>query len=79
MDAHDQPESLPDGPEDEVAVAETSGVTGGDTSAAAGGEGSAADIDTFSDDPTYRAAVVDLLGALAYGELTAFSRLASDA
>jgi tRNA-(MS[2]IO[6]A)-hydroxylase (MiaE)-like len=30
-------------------------------------------------DPAYRAAVVDLLGALAYGELTAFSRLASDA
>jgi tRNA-(MS[2]IO[6]A)-hydroxylase (MiaE)-like len=27
----------------------------------------------------YREAVVDLLGALAYGELTAFSRLASDA
>jgi len=30
-------------------------------------------------DPSYRAAVVDLLGALAYGELTAFSRLAADA
>ncbi|HVN13029.1 MAG TPA: ferritin-like fold-containing protein [Kineosporiaceae bacterium] len=30
-------------------------------------------------DPAYRAAVVDLLGALAYGELTAFSRLAADA
>jgi tRNA-(MS[2]IO[6]A)-hydroxylase (MiaE)-like len=30
-------------------------------------------------DPAYRVAVVDLLGALAYGELTAFSRLASDA
>ena len=28
---------------------------------------------------TYRAAVVDLLGALAYGELTAFDRLADDA
>ena len=35
--------------------------------------------DPFTDDPTYRAAVVDLLGALAYGELTAFSRLAADA
>jgi len=35
--------------------------------------------DPFSDDPTYRAAVIDLLGALAYGELTAFSRLAADA
>lgn len=31
------------------------------------------------DDPAYRDAVVDLLGVLAYGELTAFSRLASDA
>jgi hypothetical protein len=30
-------------------------------------------------DPQYREAVVDLLGALAYGELTAFSRLAADA
>ncbi|UNS98817.1 ferritin-like domain-containing protein [Streptomyces tubbatahanensis] len=30
-------------------------------------------------DPTYRAAVVDLLGALAYGELAAFERLAEDA
>jgi len=31
------------------------------------------------EDPAYREAVVDLLGALAYGELTAFSRLAADA
>lgn len=30
-------------------------------------------------DETYRLAVVDLLGALAYGELTAFERLADDA
>ncbi len=30
-------------------------------------------------DPTYRAAVVDLLGVLAYGELSAFVRLAADA
>ena len=30
------------------------------------------------DDPAYREAVVDLLGALAYGELTAFDRLAED-
>jgi hypothetical protein len=30
-------------------------------------------------DPDYRAAVVDLLAALAYGELTAFERLADDA
>ena len=34
--------------------------------------------DPFTD-AEYRAAVVDLLGALAYGELTAFSRLAADA
>lgn len=31
------------------------------------------------DDPAYRTAVVDLLGALAYSELMAFSQLASDA
>ena len=30
-------------------------------------------------DPAHREAVVDLLGAMAYGELTAFSRLAADA
>jgi hypothetical protein len=30
-------------------------------------------------DPVYRAAVIDLLGVLAYGELTAFERLAEDA
>ncbi|MCX5399574.1 ferritin-like fold-containing protein [Streptomyces sp. NBC_00102] len=34
---------------------------------------------TASVDPHYRAAVVDLLGALAYGELAAFERLAEDA
>ena len=32
-----------------------------------------------SADPQYKAAVVDLLGALAYGELAAFERLAEDA
>ncbi|NGO70035.1 ferritin-like fold-containing protein [Streptomyces boncukensis] len=32
-----------------------------------------------SADPTYRAAVIDLLGALAYAELAAFERLAEDA
>jgi hypothetical protein len=37
-----------------------------------------ADADPFSD-PVYRAAIIDLLGGLAYGELTAFSRLAGDA
>ena len=35
--------------------------------------------DRAGDDAAYRAAVVDLLGVLAYGELTAFSRLAADA
>jgi len=34
---------------------------------------------TCSADPGYRAAVLDLLGALAYGELSAFERLAEDA
>jgi hypothetical protein len=32
-----------------------------------------------ADDESYRAAVIDLLGVLAYGELMAFQRLASDA
>lgn len=32
-----------------------------------------------STDPQYQAAVVDLLGAIAYGELSAFERLAEDA
>lgn len=31
------------------------------------------------DDPDYRAAVIDLLGVLAYGELSAFERIAADA
>jgi hypothetical protein len=30
------------------------------------------------EDPFYRAAVVDLLGAIAYGEISAFERLAED-
>lgn len=34
---------------------------------------------TAFDDPAYRAAAVDLLGVLAYGELTAFERIAEDA
>ena len=33
---------------------------------------------TPTDDPAYHAAVVDLLGVLAYGELTAFTRMAVD-
>ncbi|MEU5433948.1 ferritin-like fold-containing protein [Streptomyces sp. NPDC020719] len=39
----------------------------------------AQDWATASAEPQYRAAVVDLLGALAYGELAAFERLADDA
>ncbi|RMI31151.1 ferritin-like fold-containing protein [Streptomyces triticirhizae] len=39
----------------------------------------ASDWAEASRDPRYRAAVVDLLGALAYGELAAFERLAEDA
>lgn len=39
----------------------------------------AQDWDRASADPHYRAAVIDLLGALAYGELSAFERLAEDA
>ena len=31
------------------------------------------------DDPAYRAAVIDLMGAIAYGELSAFERLSEDA
>ncbi len=34
--------------------------------------------DPTLDDPAYHAAVVDLLGALAYAELSAFSRMAAD-
>ncbi len=34
---------------------------------------------TAFDDPAYRAAAVDLLGVLAYGELSAFERVAEDA
>ncbi|KJY37548.1 MULTISPECIES: ferritin-like fold-containing protein [unclassified Streptomyces] len=41
--------------------------------------GSIGDWATCSAEPAYRAAVLDLLGALAYGELSAFERLAEDA
>ncbi|WP_406202843.1 ferritin-like domain-containing protein [Kitasatospora sp. NBC_01560] len=41
--------------------------------------GSIGDWAARSADPGYRAAVLDLLGALAYGELSAFERLAEDA
>ena len=43
-----------------------------------GGPGAGSSTDPMADEG-YRLAVVDLLGALAYGELTAFERLADDA
>ncbi|MFD7814235.1 ferritin-like fold-containing protein [Streptomyces sp. NPDC059785] len=52
--------------------------TSAETAPAATGV-AAQDWDTAAADPQYRAAVVDLLGALAYGELAAFERLAEDA
>ena len=36
-------------------------------------------VSALESDPEYRAAVIDLIGVLAYGELTAFERLAADA
>ena len=36
-------------------------------------------VNLLDQDPEYRAAVVDLLGVLAYGELSAFERIAADA
>lgn len=36
-------------------------------------------VGPLDDDPVYRQAVVDLLGAIAYGELSAFERLTEDA
>jgi len=69
MDDLEQQESLtdgsagPDAPPDQAAEVESPPAAG----------------DPLSEDPASRAAVVDLLGALAYGELTAFSRLAADA
>ena len=41
-------------------------------------EGSTEDVPVAFQDPGYRAAVVDLLGAIAYGEISAFERLAED-
>lgn len=38
-----------------------------------------ADVEQLMDNPEYRAGIVDLLGALGVGELTAFQRLAADA
>jgi hypothetical protein len=42
-------------------------------------ESAARSMPVAFDDPTYREAVVDLLGAIAYGEISAFERLAEDA
>ncbi|MBM7515826.1 ferritin-like fold-containing protein [Nocardioides nitrophenolicus] len=42
-------------------------------------ESAAASPDFADSDPAYREAVVDLLGAIAYGEISAFERLAEDA
>lgn len=64
MDDLEQPISLPDSPPGEAGEVENP---------------ESVQKDPLSADPGYRAAVVDLLGALAYGELTAFSRLAADA
>jgi hypothetical protein len=50
-----------------------------ETQGEAGGVGSIGDWASCAADPGYRAAVLDLLGALAYGELSAFERLADDA
>jgi hypothetical protein len=40
---------------------------------------SGSDVPVAYQDPGYRAAVVDLLGAIAYGEISAFERLVDDA
>ncbi len=42
-------------------------------------EGARPEVPVAFQDPTYLAAVVDLLGAIAYGEMSAFERLAEDA
>ncbi|WP_270858121.1 ferritin-like fold-containing protein, partial [Streptomyces rochei] len=69
MTSSDKPGNAADAP------AET---TGAEEGPAATGV-AALDWATAAADPQYRAAVVDLLGALAYGELAAFERLAEDA
>lgn len=60
------PDEAPEQPENTTAAAAATGVAAESWAEAAA-------------DPQYRAAVVDLLGALAYGELAAFERLAEDA
>ncbi|HEX5568901.1 MAG TPA: ferritin-like fold-containing protein [Streptomyces sp.] len=61
--------------------ADSGGHDGPEVPQGSGGPGGTAAQDWVraSADPRYRAAVVDLLGALAYGELSAFERLAEDA
>ena len=49
-----------------------------DSSAPGGPQGTEDDSVAF-EDLAYRAAVVDLLGAITYGEISAFERLADDA
>jgi hypothetical protein len=63
----------------ETAPAADGGAAAGTPGAPAAGGIAAQDWSTASADSEYRAAVVDLLGALAYGELAAFERLAEDA
>ncbi|MEV7347263.1 ferritin-like fold-containing protein [Streptomyces sp. NPDC093544] len=72
--------TTPDNAADTPAEAadETAPAATDDTTPAATGIAAQA-WETASVDPQYRAAVVDLLGALAYGELAAFERLAEDA
>jgi hypothetical protein len=48
------------------------------STAPSAGQGPEQDSVAF-EDPAYRAAVVDLLGAITYGEISAFERLADDA
>ena len=42
-------------------------------------ESAAGSLPVAFEDPSYREAVVDLLGVIAYGEISAFERLAEDA
>jgi tRNA-(MS[2]IO[6]A)-hydroxylase (MiaE)-like len=51
----------------------------GPASATEGAPSATSDTPLAFQDPTYLAAVVDLLGAIAYGEMSAFERLAEDA
>ena len=50
-----------------------------ETSQSPAAESARAEVPVAFEDPAYLAAVVDLLGAIAYGEMSAFERLAEDA